>query len=153
MKKTLLALSVFIAASAFAASPPEQVPQSQTLQQQTIQLVDGNMTVERFRQGQAEQVLIKQRHNWPVMIKMVLPGAAIPRTLWLDASASSKQLSTLWLEAVLPVGDGITNAGHGGGSGEITSTLHAQKSGRFTEGQFLVGVYGKVTDFSKDLSS
>ncbi len=102
---TLVAL--LTSSLAFAAPPPEQVPRQQSLQQQTSTgvVVASDVIVAPISQDQV-QLLVKQRHNPPVMIKMVLPAAEnVQRTLWIEVFMSSG-ITKMVTASALPTADG-----------------------------------------------
>jgi hypothetical protein len=140
MKKSLLVLSaMLIAASAFAATPPEQVPRPQNIQivQHGVvdQTVGGVAGAQLNQQQMLMQQLVKQRQfDPPVLIKTVLqPGPTSLRTPWLDANATplgitkleplaaakSPNIPNLWDLAILKQ---LAPVGIRGGSGDITAS-------------------------------
>ena len=98
-------VALLASALAFAASPPEQVPRQQFVQHQTGVVVAGDVIVAPIGQDQA-MTLVKQRHNPPVMIKMVLPAAEnVQRTLWIEVFMSSG-ITKMVTASALPTADG-----------------------------------------------
>lgn len=131
MKKTLVAFALIAVACAVAAVPRDRV------------LPDPS-----------DVVTAKAGDLWPVVLGPVAPQSdKRPKADRKRIIREGDNSITAGITKLNPSGGfgDITAFKHGGGGGGITP---AQKSGRIYDGSgYLVGAYGAVTDFGKNLSS